>query len=348
MSPHTRKTLIFTFGFLAWLVADLWTKDWADRRLADQRHPIMVTASDADSDKTVTELVASNLGISPDGPEVATIASSVRLMPQAQDFTPETKIFAANGPAAKAQGFYIAWRDDLDLPPRRIIKQHWRLNEWLQMAGPKADPATVRRVAREYLDTVSFKDWIAQRIQGLSVERAAELLTRKGVVYPLTRAAAGPGPSDKVAPGSTYLIQNRRIDVMGDWFKFVYAENPGAAFGFLKGLDPTPRTLIFFFLTMIAFIVIIVINQRLPPSAWLISHALAGILAGAAGNFIDRFRYGYVIDFIDMDLGFMHWPTYNVADISITLGVLVLLGDMLFNKNSPLATVPADTKEQNA
>ena len=73
--------------------------------------------------------------------------------------------------------------------------------------------------------------------------------------------------------------------------------------------------------------------------------ALVSILAGAAGNFVDRVRYGYVIDFIDMHLGFMRWPTYNVADIAITVGVIVLIGDILFNKDSPLAAPPKSPRK---
>ena len=66
--------------------------------------------------------------------------------------------------------------------------------------------------------------------------------------------------------------------------------------------------------------------------------ALTAILAGAIGNFIDRIRYGYVIDFIDMFLGSYHWPTYNVADIGISCGVVLLMLDITFNKDSPLVT----------
>ena len=90
-------------------------------------------------------------------------------------------------------------------------------------------------------------------------------------------------------------------------------------------------------LFIVAFVVIGSIVGRLPTEGWVVLSGFAGILAGAAGNFIDRLRYGYVIDFIDMDLGFMHWPTYNVADIAIALGVIALLLDLTFNKKSVLA-----------
>jgi signal peptidase II len=51
------------------------------------------------------------------------------------------------------------------------------------------------------------------------------------------------------------------------------------------------------------------------------------VLGGALGNLIDRILYGYVIDFLDVYYGEWHWPTFNVADSSITLGVILLLLD---------------------
>ena len=56
------------------------------------------------------------------------------------------------------------------------------------------------------------------------------------------------------------------------------------------------------------------------------------ILGGALGNLIDRIRIGYVIDFIDWFYGTKHWPTFNVADIAITVGVILLVLDMIFKR----------------
>jgi signal peptidase II len=112
------------------------------------------------------------------------------------------------------------------------------------------------------------------------------------------------------------------------------------------------RDSLFFSLTLVVFLVILGILIRTEPRHWMVLVALTGVLAGAMGNFVDRIRYGYVIDFIDMDLGFMHWPTYNVADIGISCGVVLLMFDITFNPESPLVTEPetseAETGEEEA
>ena len=58
--------------------------------------------------------------------------------------------------------------------------------------------------------------------------------------------------------------------------------------------------------------------------------AFGTMLSGAVGNFVDRMRFRYVIDFIDMYIGDSHWPTYNVADIAISIGFGLILLDLLF------------------
>jgi signal peptidase II len=135
------------------------------------------------------------------------------------------------------------------------------------------------------------------------------------------------------------------------WFKYRYAENTGAAFGFMRNVEDDVRAMLFLILTIIALIVILTIAWRICENkenkpVWAVNIALAGILAGAVGNFINRMQYEYVIDFIDMHLGFMHWPTYNVADIGISCGVILLILDMLFNKDSALSGKPDETKDE--
>ena len=54
------------------------------------------------------------------------------------------------------------------------------------------------------------------------------------------------------------------------------------------------------------------------------------VLSGAVGNFIDRVIHGFVIDFIDIYLGSYHWPAFNIADSSITLGFILIMFNILF------------------
>lgn len=60
---------------------------------------------------------------------------------------------------------------------------------------------------------------------------------------------------------------------------------------------------------------------------------LGCVLGGAAGNIIDRFRYGYVIDFISWHIGDKYWPTFNIADVFVTCGVVFLVIDLLIHRD---------------
>jgi signal peptidase II len=109
-----------------------------------------------------------------------------------------------------------------------------------------------------------------------------------------------------------------------DWFvKFTHVTNTGAAFGILQGQA------VFLTITTIIGIGAIVAYYLFPPfNHWVVKVAMGMLLGGAAGNFIDRLRLGWVTDFID----FSFWPTFNVADSSISVGVTLLIGGYLLHE----------------
>lgn len=348
MSAQTRKWLRFWVVFAVWLVADLWSKHWADTSLATTRHPLAVTIAQDEANKTLGEVLKDRFGFeNEDLPPV--LARMQRLQP-AVGWKAEDKPFAADSPVGRTPALWVFWRDDRELPPRRFELVDGQLtNLWMALALPDKGPEAVGQAAAEVADQVTFASWFPAVFRKLGADEVPRLFA-EGRVHPMALAEAAMTPQSPVAVGETYLVLHRQIDVMGDWFKFTYAENPGAAFGFLKGLSADARYWVFFFLTIVAFLVIGSIVSRLPTHSVLVLVCFAGILAGAAGNFIDRLRYGYVIDFIDMDLGFMHWPTYNVADIAISVSVVLLLIDLTFNKKSVLAqkNAPAKASEPKA
>ena len=104
------------------------------------------------------------------------------------------------------------------------------------------------------------------------------------------------------------------------------AYNYGAAFSFLGDASGWQR---WFFIVLALVVIGILITwlRRLPPGNTGARVALVLILGGAAGNVIDRLVYGYVIDFIDVFYGSWHWPTFNIADSAISVGVFLLLLD---------------------
>ncbi|MBM4342912.1 MAG: signal peptidase II [Deltaproteobacteria bacterium] len=144
--------------------------------------------------------------------------------------------------------------------------------------------------------------------------------------------------------GEALAVLDRTIVVLPDWLSLVYAENPGAAFSFLTNAPPLVRHLLFTVIASLASIGLAWWLWKGHGGTVLASWSLAAILGGAVGNLVDRLHYGVVIDFIYMFVvldGKVHgWPVYNVADIGITVGVVLIAGESLFRRQ-PAPTAPA-------
>src|SRR5207249_5117350 len=110
---------------------------------------------------------------------------------------------------------------------------------------------------------------------------------------------------------------------------FVYAENPGIAFGQLQEGGAFARWF-FIGLATAAALAVLYYFFRTPRNDDRILGACALLLAGIIGNLTDRIRIGFVIDFIQLHAGQYHWPTFNIADASISFGALLLAYDLIF------------------
>ena len=110
---------------------------------------------------------------------------------------------------------------------------------------------------------------------------------------------------------------------------FVYAENRGIAFGQLQEGGQFGRWF-FVVLAGAAAIAVLFYFFRTPRNDDRVLGACALLLAGILGNLTDRVRLGFVIDFILVHAGSYHWPTFNVADASISIGALLLAYDLVF------------------
>lgn len=119
------------------------------------------------------------------------------------------------------------------------------------------------------------------------------------------------------------------------FFNLTMAHNPGAAFSFLANADGWQRWF-FIGLASIVSIALLIWLKRLKPYAKLEAISLAMILGGALGNLIDRFYYGYVIDFLDVYYGTYHWPAFNIADSAIVVGAALLVIDTFRSKTEYL------------
>jgi signal peptidase II len=107
-----------------------------------------------------------------------------------------------------------------------------------------------------------------------------------------------------------------------------YVENPGAAWGLFRGLSPEVRNAFFTIVSLGAVAFILHYYRRLREDQRFLQLALAFVLAGAVGNFIDRLARHYVIDFVEWywwNRPDIRWPTFNVADSLIVVGVAMLV-----------------------
>ncbi len=116
-----------------------------------------------------------------------------------------------------------------------------------------------------------------------------------------------------------YLIEQnvdlyQSIPVIEDLFHITYTRNPGAAFGILRG-----RRTFFIVITIVVLLLLIYFYRELQLESLVMRFALGLAVGGIVGNFIDRVRFGYVIDFLD----FRVWPIFNVADSAIVVAVII-------------------------
>jgi signal peptidase II len=117
--------------------------------------------------------------------------------------------------------------------------------------------------------------------------------------------------------------------IISGFLDFIYTENPGIAFGQLQEGGSFGRWF-FVVLAGAAAVAVLLYFLRTPRDDDRVLGACALLLAGILGNLTDRARLGYVVDFIVLHAGSWHWPTFNVADASITIGALLLAYDLVF------------------
>lgn len=121
--------------------------------------------------------------------------------------------------------------------------------------------------------------------------------------------------------------------VIPGYFNITYVRNFGAAFGFLAQSHPSFREIFFLSMPPVALLVILLILRGVrDDDHWQII-ALSSVFGGAIGNYIDRVRFRYVIDFLDFHYQDKYtWPAFNIADSAIVGGVALLLFLMLTEK----------------
>ena len=121
------------------------------------------------------------------------------------------------------------------------------------------------------------------------------------------------------------------INVIPGFLNFAYAQNTGVAFSMFDDQGDIGRWGLSI-VALIAAVLVVYFFWRTPRTDDRILGALALLLAGIAGNVTDRVRLGFVVDFIDVQFGSWHYPTFNVADMAICIGAGLLILDMFWSR----------------
>ncbi len=128
------------------------------------------------------------------------------------------------------------------------------------------------------------------------------------------------------------------VPIIPNFFQLVHVRNTGAAFGIGANADSRIIPLLLNGGAIAVFCVVVVYALRSSVTDRLLQTGLHLILGGAIGNLLDRFRFGYVVDFLDVYVRNHHWPAFNVADSAICIGIGLLFLDM---KKKPETTAAA-------
>lgn len=128
------------------------------------------------------------------------------------------------------------------------------------------------------------------------------------------------------------------ITVVNNLFNMRYVENCASAFGLMRSVPEKVRFPFFLIISLLACFVIPYMYVKTPPDQKFMIYALPFVLGGALGNLLDRMIYRFVIDFVDWYVVIggkeHHWPTFNIADVAIVVGIGLMILQLLPSKNT--------------
>ena len=144
---------------------------------------------------------------------------------------------------------------------------------------------------------------------------------KAGLLVGILASVIGLDVITKVLVQRTFRLY-QQVDVVGDYIRLTYIYNPGAAFGIHVG---DHSRFIFLGLSLVALLALGAMYWATPARERVRLASIALICAGAVGNLIDRVRSSAgVVDFLDVGIGDLRWPVFNVADIAVTTGAIFL------------------------
>lgn len=173
---------------------------------------------------------------------------------------------------------------------------------------------------------------------------ALDLGTKAWAVDNLSRERFGDRPAVCVPDSAGYIatvrVPTRPKVVVENFLELRYAENCGAAFGFLNDTVSIWKKVLFFGAALGAVVALLYSFREGRGGRWFVI-AVPAIISGAIGNFADRIRLGYVVDFVRFYYRAWEYPTFNVADVAISVGVVALLIDGIIEERNERRRIAA-------
>lgn len=183
----------------------------------------------------------------------------------------------------------------------------------------------VLEIAPEH-DGSTLEEYLSDELHRNSADEVSEIARR----FTVTPQGELLNPTSELSAGDRIEIRQREIVVIPGYWDYQYTRNPGAAFGLLADADESFRKPFFIVVSILAVLIILGLLRSVPFRQQIMYWGLTLIAAGALGNFIDRILYGYVIDFVVWKYTDEYrWPTFNVADVLICIGVGLILIEMI-------------------
>lgn len=191
-----------------------------------------------------------------------------------------------------------------------------------------------RRMAKKY-------GWL---LLGAAVVVLVDQSTKLAVMRGLTTAFEGEGSTLGIFYGAPpppgwdglHFRAKDKVVFTGGVMSLSYAENDGAAFGLFRNVPREYRAPLFYAVTVGAMLLVLYYWRQLlgGRDERFARVGLPLVLGGSLGNAIDRLTRGFVIDFVDVRLGEVHWPAFNVADMALVSGVVLLLVDSVVRREA--------------
>lgn len=289
------------------LIGDLWTKAWAERHLASPVHPIV--AQRGPHPTPAAALQAAGVG--------------------------EASIAAAAEHGALARLRKLSLRADQQIAAEHV-GQDVVITEGIGMPAPRRLRLSRDHLGKSLAQALSDSWWRSDRA---AIEAALADHAWQASFRPFD-----PSEPWQAEDGGVALL-DRDVPLLADNLRLVYAENKGAAWSFLESAPVGVRVALFATIASVASLAMLYWLWRGLSTSALMAWAVAAILGGAVGNLVNRVQYSVVIDFIYMYVvvdGKTHgWPVYNVADIGISVGVVLIALDSLRSRPAEAATPPA-------